>query len=143
MTHRTDPKDERLKTVRLFANLDVKDLRHASRLVSEVDRPAGTVLFEEGGYGGEAFVIRTGAVSVWRGGMELARAGSGDIVGEFALIDGRPRSATAVAETDVALFVLNRSEFDRLINEVPVVARRVLALLVARLRGADLALDGA
>ncbi|MBW3663762.1 MAG: cyclic nucleotide-binding domain-containing protein [Actinobacteria bacterium] len=141
MFQAVDPKIERLRTVRLFANLHDGDVRRIGRLVSEVERPAGTILIEEDAYGAEAFIIQSGTVRLEHDGVLLTRLGAGEIVGEFALIDQRPRSATAVAETDVALLVLSTREFDRLVDEVPAIARRLLAVLAGRVRAANHALD--
>jgi CRP-like cAMP-binding protein len=143
MFQAVDPKIERLRTVGLFASLHDDDLRRVGRLVSEVERPAGTILIQEDAHGAEAFVIRSGTVRLEHDGVPIARLGAGEILGEFALIDQRPRSATAVAETDVALLVLSTREFDRLVDEVPAVARRLLAVLAGRVRAANHALDRA
>jgi CRP-like cAMP-binding protein len=136
-----DHKVERLRAIELFASLPDRDLRRISRLVYELDRPAGAVLMEEGSSGLEAFVIVAGRVSVTRGGRPFGVLGAGEVVGEFALIDRGRRSATAVAETDVSLLVLDLHEFERLLHEVPVVADRLMAMLVGRVRSANRALD--
>ena len=64
------------------------------------DFPAGAVVFEEGDPGSRMYVIQSGAVRVLKRvgarEIELARLGAGEAFGEMALLEGRPRSATAV-----------------------------------------------
>lgn len=60
----------------------------------------GTVLFREGEAGEKAYYIEEGRVSIVRGEETIAVLGTGDIVGEMALIDDRPRTATAVCAAD-------------------------------------------
>ena len=68
-------------------------------------------------------VVATGEVSVRRNDALVTRLGPGDVVGEMATIDGEPRSATVVAETDVSVIVLEKRDFERLIETVPGLAR--------------------
>ena len=72
---------------------------------------------------------------ITRAGAELARRGPGSIVGEMALIDQGPRTATVTAATPVSAYVLNRGEFASLLADAPDVAEKVTRELEAR-RGA-------
>jgi hypothetical protein len=60
--------------------------------------------------------------------------GEGDIFGEIALLDGRPRTANAVAVTDCELFTIERRDFLPLMREEPEIALKMVELLCARLR---------
>ena len=139
----SDPKVERLRKLELFAGLSDKELRRASRLVSETVRSAGTVLMQQGRPGAEAFVIVDGSVSVSRDGHELAQLGPGAVVGELALVEQAPRSATVVAESDVVVLVFSRPEFSRLLYELPSVGQRVLRQVGRRLRAIDASFSAA
>ncbi len=143
MRRASDPKNERLRTVELFAHLSDHDLRRVGRLVSEATRPAGTVLIEQDRHAAEAFVILAGRVSVVRDGHELAQLGPGAVVGELSLLDRGTRSATVVAATDVEALVLSEQEFHQLLNEQPTVGHRLLREVGRRLRAADDALTEA
>jgi CRP-like cAMP-binding protein len=62
---------------------------------------------------------------------------TGECFGEMALLHSAPRSATVTAESDMHLAVLNSREFSTLIEDVPSVARKVLAAMADRLRDAE------
>jgi CRP/FNR family cyclic AMP-dependent transcriptional regulator len=130
----TDDKLELLKRVPLLAKLGRKEIEEVGRLSDEVDVPAGHVLMREGATGQEFFVIVRGNVDVERGGRHLRTLGPGDFLGEIALIDDAPRTATATAATDAALLVLAHREFHSLMDQFPSVRTSVLAALASRLR---------
>jgi CRP-like cAMP-binding protein len=88
----------------------------------------------EGATGQEFFVIVRGNVDVVRAGRHLRTLGPGDFLGEIALIDDAPRTATATAATDAALLVLAHREFHSLMDQFPSVRTSVLAALASRLR---------
>jgi SulP family sulfate permease len=80
---------------------------------------AGGKIFAQGDAGDELFLIRRGAVRIVlplgeKQGHHLATFGRGDFFGEMAFLDPAPRSADALAFTDVDLFVLSRKRFDTL-----------------------------
>jgi len=102
---------------------------------------AKTVLFQEGDYGDRVFVIAEGLVSVEKEGPTgkrvLAVRSEGDVVGEMALLDGKPRSATAVCQTDCLLLSITKSEFERMVSLNPKLTLGVLVNLLNRLRESD------
>jgi CRP-like cAMP-binding protein len=134
---RHDTKIDLLRGVQLFSGCTAKQLKEIARLTYEADVPAGRVLCREGKAGREAFVIVDGEARVTRGDVELGTLGPGTMFGELALLDAGPRVATGTASTPMSLLVLSRSEFDDLIGVSPVLARRMLAAVGARLRAAD------
>ena len=68
----------------------------------------GETIFKEGETAKELYVIKSGQVEIQLGNRLLATLETNDIFGEMALIDSAPRSATAVAKTDVALVPISR-----------------------------------
>lgn len=132
-----DDKIRLLARVPLFARLDAKSLAHLATLVDEVDVDAGTVLMTEGRSGREFFIIVEGSVAVSQGGAPIATLGAGDFLGEIALIDGGPRTATATAAAPCRLLVLAHREFDTMIAEHPDIRTAILAAIAARLRRLD------
>jgi CRP-like cAMP-binding protein len=133
-----DPKIKRLSQVRLFSGLSRRDLARIAALTTEVEVPAGRVLMRQGDPGHEAFVIESGtARATMRGRKGSKRMRPGDVLGELALLHSAPRSATVTAETDMHLLVLNSREFSTLLQDVPAVARKVLATVAERLRDAE------
>ncbi len=96
---RASAKVELLRNVPLFSGLSAKELMSLSRLMDEIDLKPGTVIIREGNTGGEFFIVLEGTIEVKRKGRRLARLGPGDYLGEIALIDHGPRTATAMVET--------------------------------------------
>src|ERR1700735_1221568 len=72
---------------------------------------AGEIIFKEGDPGAEFFVIQSGKVDIQLGNRLLGTLGDHDIFGEMVLIDPAPRSATAVAKTDVKLVPVTEKLF--------------------------------
>jgi CRP/FNR family cyclic AMP-dependent transcriptional regulator len=132
-----DPKTELLRRVPLFAGLDRRGLNEIGRLAEEVDLPAGAVLMREGQTGHEFFLIVDGRVRVERGGRVVNVAGPGDFLGEIALVDGGPRSATATAEERVRAIVLGQREFHSVLERHPQIRLQVLNALAKRVRQAE------
>lgn len=131
---------EHLQNIDLFSELSKKDLRSVSRLMTEVPFKSGRDLMVEGSAGREFMVILEGDATVRRKGRVLAQVGAGDFLGELAVIAGVPRTATVTADTDMVISVLNRREFSSLLDEQPVIARKVLVGAVRRLHELEPAL---
>jgi CRP-like cAMP-binding protein len=97
----------------------------------------GALVFREGDKDATLFVVAAGKVGVFKAGARkqdhpIATIGPGHTLGEMALIDGQPRSAGAVAVDDLTLLALARADLDRLANDHPRLAVKVL-LKVSRL----------
>ena len=125
--------DERLAEVPLFNGLSKKQLRTVSSLATALELPAGKVLMTEGGGGYEFVVIEAGQVEVRRGDRVIATRGPGDYIGEIALVEHRPRTATVVATTPVTIAVIGRREFQGMLDEMPDVAAKIKVTAEERL----------
>jgi CRP-like cAMP-binding protein len=86
---------------------------------------AGDVIFREGDEAKELFVIRSGKVRIQIGNRTVAELSADSIFGEMALIDSEPRSATAVAATDVELVPVSEKQFLFLVSQTPYFAQRL------------------
>jgi porphyrinogen peroxidase len=129
-----DTKLALLKGVPLFRSLETTQLERLAELAADVQANDGAVLMRQGESGDEFFVVISGNVIVEREGQRLARLGPGDFLGEIALIDGRPRTATATADGDVRLIVLDHGRFEALLDQFPGIGRQVARTLVDRIR---------
>jgi CRP/FNR family transcriptional regulator, cyclic AMP receptor protein len=132
-----DPKVERLSQVQLFSACNKRDLSRIAELAEEIEVPAGRVLIRQGDPGREAFVICEGRAKATIRGKKSVQLGPGECFGEMALLHSAPRSATVTAESDLQLLVLGSREFSTLIEDVPVIGRRVMAALAERVREAE------
>ncbi len=129
-----DEKIELLKTVPLFRGLGSSEMQRIGQLVDEVDLPAGRVLMRQGETGAELFAIVDGSARVERDGRPLPDCGPGSVIGEIALIDGGPRTATVTLTTPSRLLVLSRRDFASLMDEFPGVRVQILDTLASRVR---------
>lgn len=123
-----------LRRVGLFAATPDRVLAGVARVVDEVEVPAGEVVIAEGAVEDWLYVVVDGALEVQRpeGSISL---GPGAVVGEFAVLDPQPRSATVVAVDNSLLFRLGKPAFDQALETRPEIARGVIVALVRRSRG--------
>jgi CRP/FNR family transcriptional regulator, cyclic AMP receptor protein len=101
---------------------------------------AGEVIFKQGDAGSEFFVIQSGQVDIQLNNRLLGTLGDHDIFGEMALIDPAPRSATAVAKTDVKIVPVGEKQFLFLVSRTPHFALNVMRTLARRLRSQNVAI---
>ncbi|MCU0267875.1 MAG: cyclic nucleotide-binding domain-containing protein [Acidimicrobiales bacterium] len=128
---------EHLSKVPLFTACSNRDLQKIAKASDEVTIEAGRELVEQGRIGHECFVIIDGTATVKRNNRKIATLGSGDYFGELALLDGGPRTATVVADTDMTVLVLGQREFHGLLDEVPGLSHKVLSTMAGRIRELD------
>ena len=129
--------DEQLAAVPLFEGLSKKQLSQISSLMTPLDIAAGRVLANQGDIGREFMILLEGEIEVARDGKVIAVRGTGDYVGEIALLDERPRTATLTARTDIVVEVLNRAEFSSLLAEAPELSSQIGATMARRLTELD------
>jgi CRP/FNR family transcriptional regulator, cyclic AMP receptor protein len=98
------------------------------------DYPAGTTIFSQGEPRDLMYIVLSGEIDLQRGGRTFETASAGAIVGEMAMIDKAPRSATAIAKTNCRLVPMDEKRFEFMIEERPFFAVHVMRVLVDRLR---------
>jgi CRP/FNR family cyclic AMP-dependent transcriptional regulator len=98
---------------------------------------AGSVIFREGDEARELFVIKSGQVRIQIGNRTITELAADSIFGEMALIDNEPRSATALAATDVELVAVTEKQFLFLVSQTPCFALKVMRVLAQRLRATN------
>jgi CRP-like cAMP-binding protein len=101
-----------------------------------VFRPGETV-FREGDPGDFMFVVQKGEVELHKGGRLLATLGEGEMVGEMALLESKPRSVTVVAKSQSQLVPVDQKRFLFLVRNTPYFAIEVMKSMSARLRLMD------
>lgn len=94
----------------------------------------GQTLFEQGEAGRDMYIVRTGFVLLRVGGSEVEQVGRGGLLGEMALIDPAPRSASAVAGENCSVVAITEGTFHALVKQVPGFALEVMRSMARRLR---------
>jgi CRP/FNR family transcriptional regulator, cyclic AMP receptor protein len=95
---------------------------------------AGTTIFREGDEAHELYVIKSGEVRIQIGNRTVSEFSADHVFGEMALIDNEPRSASAIAVTDVELVPVSEKQFLFLVSQTPYFALKVMRVLAQRLR---------
>ena len=139
--------EDALARVDLFSRLRWKELTEVAKCCRVAKYSPGSVLISQGEKGLGLFIISKGTVRITRknspdGAEEvLATAGVGDVIGEMALLDDLPRSATVTAVDEVTVLLLPLWEFRRILRRIlrsdPDVGLDLLAVLSRRLRKAE------
>jgi HEAT repeat protein len=127
-----------LREIPIFADLSPEDLRLVAEIAREEWYPQNSEIFHQGDEGNMMFVIVEGNVQVLRtaDGSEqvLAQRGSGDFLGEMAIIESAPRLATLRTQTDVRILAIDGETFKGILHERPDVSFAVLRSVSRRLR---------
>ncbi len=110
------------------------DLRREFDDKAPVSHPAKKVIMKEGERGMFAYLVLEGAVAISIEGKIVEKVGPGGIFGELALVNQKPRVATATADTECSLLQINRNELMELVKTKPGFAMSLLRALAHRLR---------
>jgi CRP/FNR family cyclic AMP-dependent transcriptional regulator len=135
--------EDTLARVDLFSTLDKKELQELAKSSQERSYKARTTIFSQGDTGVGLYVVKSGKAQIIQGNDPdkaeevIATAGPGDVLGEMALLDDLPRSATVVALEDTVALLLPVWEFRSFLRAHPDVALKLLGVLSRRLRKAE------
>lgn len=123
-----------LAGVPLFADLSRKHLQRLAKEADEQSFGPGETIVEEGNAGETLFVVLEGHGKVIRGRRKVGEVLPGDFFGELSAIDGGPRSASVVAETQMKVLRLFRRTLMALLNDEPRLGVKMLDGIVRRVR---------
>ncbi len=128
-----------LRRVRLFSDLPPSELKQVAAIANEQYYLDGEVIARQDDPGDEMYIIVAGEVRVTanagsRAAVELARRGSGEYVGEMALISQEPRIASLIAQGDVRVLHIDQPQFEAILRERPETSLAVMRVLCARLK---------
>ena len=126
----------------LFKDLGADDQAVCAAKMRELRFEKGQILFGQGDVGTRLYLMAKGQVrlaiaSKSQRGLSFQIAVAGDLIGEIAVLDGGPRSATATALTPVTAYALERSAFQELWSARPAIANAIIGFLCRRLRKAS------
>jgi signal transduction histidine kinase len=141
LTQKPIPTEKFLKEVPLFAGLSDADLKAMEGMVEAVRLESGQVLFAEGDTGDRAYVIEEGQLEVFKTseGREtlLAVRGSGDVIGEMALLENLPRNASVRARGSTRLLAVRKEQFEKLLETSQSAARVLFYTVLQRWRATE------
>ena len=121
-----------LASIPLFASLSEAEREQVAGWFEPRTAAEGCTLAGEGATGYCFFVLAEGHAAVSSNGAELATLGPGDFFGEIAILGDGRRSATVTTTTPVRLLVMFGSEFRRLQEDHPAIARQLEEAMAAR-----------
>ena len=123
---------DQLRAIPLLASLTDDALRSLAERATEIDVPAGHVLIEVGQAGSGLFVVEEGTLEVELPDGRSVELGTGQFVGEIALLTDRPHVARVRAKTDARCLAIGRSDFADLLGDSPQIAVAMLPILAGR-----------
>jgi CRP-like cAMP-binding protein len=128
-----------LRQVSLFRSLSDKALLDLSAITIEQNIPGKTMVFKEGDPGDALYIVKTGKVNILKrtsGGVDsvLATLSKNSVIGDMAVIDDQPRSASVATVTDTVFLIITKSDFKSLLGNTPEISFQILRLMTERLR---------
>ncbi|MBF0405745.1 MAG: cyclic nucleotide-binding domain-containing protein [Candidatus Riflebacteria bacterium] len=132
-----------LKIVPLFRNLNERALSEIALIAVEHPVLAKTVVFKEGEPGDALYIIKSGRVNVMKRDLSgnesvLATLSKNAVIGDMAVIDDQPRSASIVTVSDTVFFVITKEDFRKLVSDNPELTFQILKMMTERLRTTNL-----
>ena len=128
-----DPK--LLRDSPFFADLSDKELGVVAMVTDKKSFKVGETIFKESEDGQSIYIIKSGEVKACKTAPDgelftLTVMKDGDIFGEMSFLDGRPRSATIVAISDLDTFVIEKPDFETMVDEHPRIIYKLLRNIV-------------
>ena len=123
-----------LKSIDLFSQIPGEDLARVAQIAEEIDFEPRDTVITEGEIGDSMYLIVDGRVEVFKGQRSIVELGERECVGEMAILDSEPRSATVKAQTAVRALKIEREDFYDLMNEKMEIAQGIIKVLTRRLR---------
>lgn len=128
-----------LRQVGLFRSLSDKALLDLSAITIEQAVQAKVVVFKEGDPGDAIYIVKSGKINILKrtsGGVDsvLATLPKGAVIGEMAVIDDQPRSASMATVQDCVFLIITKQDFRQLLGSTPEISFQILKLMTERLR---------
>src|SRR5882672_6466770 len=128
-----------LEASKLFRNLGQAELQMLRQIARERKFPAGQTIFKEGDTGDGIYMVKNGEVEI---SIKLAdtvervfaKLGPGELLGEMAVLEFKPRSATATAAQDSIVYFIPREELLAMVERSPILSMELLREISERLR---------
>jgi CRP-like cAMP-binding protein len=131
---RRDEAHALLRAIPLFGVLDAEALDRLAGALEHRTFPEGTVVINEGDRGDCVYLVAEGELEIWHDGRPRGGVVRGDVLGEIALTEDVPRTATVLAVTDVELWEIGREPFLEAVGPSAAALLEAQALRDERLR---------
>ncbi|PCJ33401.1 MAG: hypothetical protein COA99_15885 [Moraxellaceae bacterium] len=125
---------DQLRNIDFLSRISTGTLEVLATLCPLINLAEGDTLFQDGEAGSSMYVILSGELIVSRKGVEIARRQQGDYLGEMALIESMPRSATVKASRHASLLEITHEQFHSQLNASPDVLLAIMRTLSRRAR---------
>lgn len=124
-----------LRDIPFFSDLSDNELSTVSKVTKKKDFKLGDTIFRESEDGASLYIIKKGEVKACKTAPDgelftLTIMKDGDIFGEMSFLDGRPRSATVVAVSDLETYMIDKAEFETLVDGNPRIIYKLLKNIV-------------
>ena len=123
-----------LRSLDLFRDTPDYILSSVARIIEELSLRPGDTLITEGEYGACMYIIVEGSMRVHSQGQKIIHLEAGSIVGELAILDPEPRTASVTAIDDCFLFRIDKEPFDEVLADRPEIALGVIRTLSRKVR---------
>lgn len=129
-----------LKNIPLFKTLDNKELEVMAKIIKEETYPSEEIIFSENMQGNRLYIIKKGTVKVSKTLREGERQNlnilkENEFFGECSFIDSKPHTATAETIKNTELFIIEKSDFDKLEQTNPLCGYKVIRTLTLTING--------
>jgi len=128
-----------LESNKLFSDLGPDDLEKLRAVTREMSFAPQQTIFKEGDAGDGIFFVKEGTVQIsalagYGDSKVLSRIPAGEFFGEMAMLDSKPRSATAMAEDATTVYFISRSDMEQLLDGIPRLAAALAREIIRRFR---------
>jgi CRP/FNR family cyclic AMP-dependent transcriptional regulator len=123
-----------LHQVPLFSACSRKELSMITNISQRTTLPQGFVLISEGSPAEDVYVVLKGSLKVVKGDSAISYLREGAVVGELALLDQGPRTASVVCESECVVLRFSRGDFYKIMKKIPDLSHRLMSILATRFR---------
>lgn len=130
-------KQERLKILRsidLFRSFNDAELQNFAETITELQVEPDTILFEEGSVGRDMFILLEGSLQIYKENRTITTIRPVDYIGEMAIIEDKPRSATVISTVNSHLLKISPGQFDSFFSKQPASLVSMMKTLSNRIR---------
>jgi CRP-like cAMP-binding protein len=123
-----------LQDIDIFEHTSTEDLSQIALITEELDLGPEEVIFQEGDVSDAMYFVVDGSVKLMRNKGDVAVAGRGEVLGNWALFDDQPRVVSAITQESSHLLIIHKDMFIDLLADNVRISQSIMKTLVKRLR---------